>query len=204
MKSAHRELTDGRWQCNEDGKTTAASSSQPLGSDAVPVPTTGETELDADDEHIDSDVRIPGTAETGDPPIEDDADELQQYHMSNEKASLVASLERQLRTAHIQQGMDASDKDIEEMAICLCELSACDVPELFTQSKFDTGRTHSYGLRPGFCIDLTAKNQNGQFWNLSDAEDRKKLLRLQDKEKPKLLVAATPKTPDSAPERGFP
>ena len=86
---------------------------------------------------------------------------------------ITEAIEEQLRIAHIQQGMDADDRDLTQMAQCLGELSACDVPKLFSRSaggvggargvggvggagtRFRREKTHAYGMRPGFCIDST-------------------------------------------------
>ena len=49
---------------------------------------------------------------------------------------------------------------------------------------------HSYGLRPGFCIDLNTRNQNGRQWDSTNRRERDELLRLQEKEQPKLVIGA--------------
>ena len=76
------------------------------------------------------------------------------------KAPITEAIEEQLRNAHIQRGMDASDEVLKQMAQCLGELSACDVPKLFAERKFKPSKSHDYGMRPGFCIDLTTAQEN--------------------------------------------
>ena len=52
---------------------------------------------------------------------------------TDRQSTLVEAIEEQLKMAHSQRGMDASDEDIKIMACCLEDMSACDVPKLFAK-----------------------------------------------------------------------
>jgi len=154
-------------------------------------------EREDEGEHVDADVKIPQAVvrEMKESPAADAADaprEADASAISEGKAEMLPMLERQLARAFRQQGMDADTHDVEEMAICLCELSACDVHELFTPRKFNVKKTQAYGLRPGFCMDLTSENLNGDTWDISKRHDEEMLRKVQDKEKPTLLIGSLP------------
>ena len=116
-------------------------------------------------EHIDDDVVLPkglmssgiggeGGADATETDMDADATPFDLCSFSASKAELLPAIERQLEGAFRASGMDAGTKDIEDMARCLCSLSAVDVSEIFSPPRF-TKMAHLYNLRPGFCIDLT-------------------------------------------------
>ena len=96
-------------------------------------------------DHVDSDVHVPNVVVEENEDIEE---ELLGPLMSCGKAELVELVEEQLRLSYTHRGLDAEDTDLEELAICLCEMSACDVPELFNEGKFEKEKMHEIGLRP--------------------------------------------------------
>ena len=57
-----------------------------------------------------------------------------------------------------------------------------------------TARASSFGLVPGFCIDLSTQRSDGQYRDLSRAEDKKLFEALQRDEQPQLLVGSPPCT----------
>jgi hypothetical protein len=153
------------------------------------MPESGHEESNIRDsgEHVDEDVKLPDGVEVND---DEDEDLMHPPSEADKHAVLVEAIEEQLKVAHSLRGMDANDEDIQIMACCLTEMSACNVPKLFAKSKFKKSKEHDYGMRPGFCIDITARNGVGGSWNISNKEEREQILRLQDRECPKLVVGA--------------
>ncbi len=79
------------------------------------------------------------------------------------------------------------------MATILCDLSAVDVAEIYSPPRL-TAKSGDYGLRPEFAVDLTTKKRNGEYWDLMKDEDADYLKRLQETERPRLLVGSPPCT----------
>ncbi len=52
----------------------------------------------------------------------------------------------------------------------------------------------SYGLRPGFFIDITCPREDGSTWDLLDPKCQKELERLQAEQQPELLIGSPPCT----------
>ncbi|CAK0894978.1 unnamed protein product, partial [Prorocentrum cordatum] len=113
--------------------------------------------------------------------------------LSCEKIKMVPAVAKRLKEAMRHHELDASEEEIVSMAICLCSLAAVDVAEIYTPPRF-TPSAASYGMRPGFCIDLTTVKANGQHWDLAKEEDQKEFEELQAKEEPKLLIGSPPCT----------
>eukprot|EP00971_Amphidinium_carterae_P016548 326784-Amphidinium_carterae.1 len=77
--------------------------------------------------------------------------------------------------------------DLNGVALC-----GCDVAESrFTQELLGK---RSYGLQPGFFIDLTAMRDDSNYWDLGRDEDQQMLNELQEKERPQLLIGSPPCT----------
>ena len=160
-------------------------------------------------EHIEADVKLPrhvvqdlradggsgpdlqasGSQDAADPGPDADMNEL-----SVSKEEITPMLERQLKQAFRQQGLEATSFEINEMAVCLNQMSACSVHELFKPGHMQRSCTkeQAYGLRPGFCIDLTTTNVAGESWDISSRSDREKILRLQGREKPNIVICPLP------------
>ena len=134
-----------------------------------------------------------GGADATETDMDADATPFDLCSFSASKAELLPAIERQLEGAFRASGMDAGTKDIEDMARCLCSLSAVDVSEMFSPPRF-TKMAHLYNLRPGFCIDLTTQNKSGEFWDLSKTQDQAELEKLQDEERPEFLIGSPPCT----------
>ena len=67
-----------------------------------------------------------------------------------------------------------------------------DVAEIYNPERF-TSRANEFGLKAGFAIDLEIqKNAKGEHWDLSRESDQRTLFKLQDEQKPALLIGSPP------------
>ena len=129
-----REAPESEEELLKRPRANADSASTPTGETGSQVEQKSGTKATEDQdsgEHVDDDVKLLENIAIP----EDDDDELLTVNMSDSKSELVEAVERQIRKAHIQHSMDVDDASLEEMAVCLCNLSACDVPELLAESN---------------------------------------------------------------------
>ena len=90
-------------------------------------------------------------------------------------------------------------KEILEISQLICSLgvSKSDVAEIYNPKRF-VSRANEFGLRPGFAVDLSIqKNNKGDYWDLSRAEDQRELKAIQRKTRPLFLVGSPPCGPFS-------
>ena len=103
-----------------------------------------------------------------------------------------------LLEANMFPGLE-SKKEILEIGQFLCSMGIrkSDVAEIYNPERF-VSRANAFGLRPGFAIDLSlAKNDKGEYWDLSTEQDQKALRRLLRDEKPLVLIGSPPCGPFS-------
>ena len=113
--------------------------------------------------------------------------------MSIGKMELVPAIRRELRRKYLKEGVAATEGEIEQIARVCAECCACDVAEIYTPPRF-TPKCGEFGLRPGFCVDLTTTKPDGEHWDLSKPSDVEALENVQRKEQPHLLVGSPPCT----------
>ena len=160
------------------------------------------------DQHIDADVQLvidppsaaapsstapaPATPAAIADPM-DEAATLDICCLSAEKERFIPKVKCKLQASFDHYGITTNGAELDAMARYLTELNAVDVAEIFTPPRL-TEKCGSFGLRPGFAIDLTTKRPDGEYWDLSRAEDRRQLEELQAAEQPKLLTGSPPCT----------
>ena len=73
------------------------------------------------------------------------------------------------------------------------DVMKADVAEIYTPPRF-TPQCGSFGLRAGFCVDLSTEKPNGEHWDLTRDEDKAMLKKLQTQEKPEIVIGSPPCT----------
>lgn len=102
-----------------------------------------------------------------------------------------------LELASILEGhvcMDCTKKETLEISQLLCHMGVCgsDVAEVYNPARF-TSRCNSFGLRPGFVVDMTVgSTSKGEPWDLTRPEHQAEFKRLLVREKPFVLMGAPP------------
>ena len=113
--------------------------------------------------------------------------------LSEVKEKMLPRIREKLIESYRRYEIDVSEEEVAGAARCLCALSAVDVAEIFTPPRA-TARAGEFGLRPGFCVDLTTRKPDGQTWDLTRKEDEELLKELQEIEQPKILIGSPPCT----------
>ena len=119
--------------------------------------------------------------------------QMEQSSLSEVKEKMIPRIKEMLIESYRHYEIDVSEEEATGVARCLCALSAVDVAEIYTPPRA-TERAREFGLRPGFCVDLTTRRPDGEMWDLTRPEDEKVLEKLQEKETPKLLIGSPPCT----------
>lgn len=102
-----------------------------------------------------------------------------------------------LELASILEGhvcSECSKKETLEISQLLCHMGVCksDVAEVYNPARF-TSRCNSFGLRPGFVVDMTVGTTlKGEPWDLTRPEHQAEFKRLLVREKPFMLLGAPP------------
>ena len=196
----------------QDSPTTGGASSSGLkrGSDgadapqqmkaARPTELRGQKRTEPEDGHLDDDVVLRNAAHEAreaesDPAAPQGAQDGGQDEamLSASKLELVPAVKRSLEAAYRREGIELTNEeatDIAELCVACC---ACEVAEIYTPPRF-TPKCGQVGLRPGFCVDLTTKKSDGEYWDLSKNGDIEELQKLQAEEEPLILIGSPPCT----------
>ena len=90
-----------------------------------------------------------------------------------------------------------NDQELEELTAIMLELCSVDLVELFSPKRF-VQQASSYGLRPGFAVDLCETKpygrHKGEYWDLSKDSDVVELEQMIGYERPWLLTGSPPCT----------
>ena len=129
--------------------------------------------------HFDDDVPIvtPIIQQTGQPA--DAAD----VHMSMGKMELISNGAAKMMNAAVK--CELISAEVWTLAKTEIELFGASV------SRF-ANKSTSYGIDPTLIIDLTARRDDGRFWDLGTREDRERLEHMQQKHQTELLVGSAP------------
>ena len=99
-----------------------------------------------------------------------------------------------------KQGMDITAEECRQIAALQIELAGCHVLELFSPKRFSE-QASSFGLKPGFAVDLCEQKpygpEKGQHWDLSRDKDVKELAEMIEYEDPWLITGSPPCDPFS-------
>ena len=144
-----------------------------------------------EEQHLDADVEVPAhktwrvedTSQTTDAADAADAAPEQMNSFVQSKTEVFEKIEESLRP----MVEDLNDDEVMELCILSNELNACEATARLNPSKFASCATR-LGLREGFAVDLTTARANGTMWNLSLEDDKAELRRVQNRERPELLV----------------
>jgi hypothetical protein len=113
--------------------------------------------------------------------------------MSMGNLEMVPVAKRSLINAYDDENEKYDSDDIHRLPQVIVELGECDVAEIYTPPRLPR-RCRQVGLRTGFCVDLTTKKPDGEYWDLSRPEDVRLVEELQEEEEPWLLVGSPPCT----------
>ena len=83
------------------------------------------------------------------------------------------------------------------MAKCLFSMSAIDVSEIYSPTRF-TVACGIHGIGLGFAVDFTTQRPDGEYRDSSGEEDVEMLEKLQEKRRPRMLIGSPPCTDFSA------
>ena len=124
--------------------------------------------------HLDDDVPIvtPTVQQTGRPA---DAAEA---HMSMGKMELISNAAAKMMNAAVK--CELTSADVWTLAKTAIELFGASV------SRF-ANKSTSYGIDSTLIIDLTARREDGRFWDLGTREDRERLEQMQQEHQTELL-----------------
>ena len=86
-----------------------------------------------------------------------------------------------------------SSVDVWDLARVATEQAGADIAEVYSPNRF-ASRASSYGLRPSFFIDMTAKRDDGEYWDLGTEGDQRRLVCMQSEHRPDLLIGSPPCT----------
>ena len=90
--------------------------------------------------------------------------------------------------------LECTQKETLEISQLLCHMGVCgsDIAEVYNPARF-TSRCNSFGLRPGFVVDMTVGSTiKGEPWDLTRPEHQAEFKRLLVREKPFMLLGAPP------------
>ena len=86
--------------------------------------------------------------------------------------------------------------ELEEKYALLLQLGSVGVAEVYSPPRV-TAKASSFGIRPGFALDLTVLDEDGEAWDFSIPAKREKARKLVVETQPFLLVGSPPCTPFS-------
>ncbi|CAK0892249.1 unnamed protein product, partial [Prorocentrum cordatum] len=115
--------------------------------------------------------------------------------MSASKLELVPRVA--VKIARSAAAIGLSSVEVWSLARVATELSGAAIAETYSPNRF-TSMATSYGLKPSFFIDVTAKRDDDAFWDLGDEEDQRRLEAMQEEQRPDLLIGSPPCTSFSA------
>ena len=129
--------------------------------------------------HLDDDVPIvtPTVQQTGQPA---DAAEA---HMSMGKMELLSNAAAKMMNASVK--CELTSAEVWTLAKTAIELLGASV------SRF-ANKSTSYGIDSTLIIDLTARRDDGRFWDLGTREDRERLAQMQQEHQTELLIGSAP------------
>ena len=129
--------------------------------------------------HLDDDVPIvtPTVQQTGQPA---DAAEA---HMSMGKMELISNAAAKMMNAAVK--CELTSAEVWTLAKTAIELFGASV------SRF-ANKSTSYGIDSTLIIDLTARRDDGRFWDLGTREDRERLEQMQQEHQTELLIGSAP------------
>ena len=129
--------------------------------------------------HLDDDVPIvaPTVQQTGQPA---DAAEA---HMSMGKMDLIPIAAAKMMNAAVK--CELTRAEVWTLAKTAIELFGASV------SRF-ANKSTSYGIDSTLIINLTARRENGRFWDLGTKEDRERLEQMQQEHQTELLIGSAP------------
>ena len=129
--------------------------------------------------HLDDDVPIvtPTVPQTERPA---DAAEA---HMSMGKMELISNAAAKMMNAAVK--CELTSAEVGTLAKTTIELCGASV------SRF-ANKSTSYGIDSTLIIDLTARRDDGQFWDLGTREDRERLEQMQQEHQTELLIESAP------------
>ena len=84
---------------------------------------------------------------------------------------------------------DEPDHDIIGVMRAAHQLGDPHVSEIYSPTRV-TSLASKYGMRPGFALDLTVLDTDGEPWNFDDPEKRRRAMDLLTQTKPKLLIGS--------------
>ena len=90
--------------------------------------------------------------------------------MSAGKLVLVPRVAAKIAQSAAATGL--SSMEVWSLARVATELSAAIIADIYSPDRF-TSRAASYGLRPSFFIDMTAKRDDGMFWDCGAKGDQR-------------------------------
>ena len=153
----------------------------------------------AEEQHLDADVEVPAhktwrvedvVADAADAAPEQmntllDAREQSINRFMQSKTEVFEKIEESLRPLCMVE--DLNDDEVMELCILSNELNACETTAILNPSKFASCATR-LGLCEGFAVDSTTARANGTLRDLSLEDDKEELRRIQNREKPELLL----------------
>ena len=113
--------------------------------------------------------------------------------LSREKEAMSLELAEKVVDAYAYHGMHTTREEAQDIARCLCSLTAVSVAEIFSPPRL-TEMAGELGVKASFCIDLSTNKPDGNPWDLSDPGDVELLKDLQMKQRPYLLAGGPPCT----------